>query len=58
MADASVRAVNQRNERYSLATGAPLTSAVDYSKYVQLRVSDPSNFVKYVVVTGPGLPRL
>lgn len=56
VADFSVRAVNQRNERYSLATGAPLTSAVDYSKYVQLRVSDPSNFVKYVVVTGPGLP--
>ncbi|MBK6294329.1 MAG: hypothetical protein IPF55_08425 [Rhodoferax sp.] len=54
--DASVRSVNQRNERYSLATGAPLTSAVDYSKYVQFRVSDPSNFVKYVVVTGPGLP--
>ncbi len=53
---ASVRAVNQRSERYSLAAGVPLASAVDYSKFVQLVISDPGNIAKYVVVTGPGLP--
>jgi len=53
---AALRAVNQRNERYSLATGAPLASAVDYDKAVQLRISDPGKVAKYVVVTGPGLP--
>lgn len=51
-----MRAINQRNTRFSLATGAPLTSAVDYNKSVQLRISDPGNVAKYVVVTGPGLP--
>lgn len=53
---AGLRAVNQRNERYSLATGAPLASAVDYNKVVQLRISDPGNVASYAVVTGPGLP--
>ncbi|TXT40803.1 MAG: hypothetical protein FD135_865 [Comamonadaceae bacterium] len=53
---AGLRSVNQRSERYSLATGAPLTSAVDYNKVVQLRISDPGKVAKYAVVTGPGLP--
>lgn len=56
LVDASVRSFNQRSERYSLATGAALSGGVDYSKYVQIRVADPSNFAKYVVVKGPGLP--
>lgn len=53
---AGLRAVNQRNERYSLAGGAPLASAVDYDKVVQLRISDPGKVATYAVVTGPGLP--
>ena len=52
----SMRPINQRQQRFSLATGAPLASVVDYSKFVQLRIADPSNFAKYAVVTGPGLP--
>ena len=54
--NAVVRPVNQRYERYSLATGAPLASAVDYNKLVQIRITDPSNFAKYVIVKGLGLP--
>lgn len=51
-----VRAINQRSERYSLATGAPLPSAVDYSKFVQFRIADPRSVANYVIVTGAGLP--
>ena len=54
--NAVVRPLNQRYERYSLATGAPLASAVDYNKLIQIRITDPSNFAKYVIVKGPGLP--
>ncbi len=54
--DVRVRPWNTRNERHNLATGAALASAVDYSKYVQFRFTDPSNFAKYLVVTGLGLP--
>ena len=54
--NAVVRPWNQRYQRYSLATGAALSSAVDYNKYIQFRIVDPSNFAKYVVVKGPGLP--
>ncbi len=56
LVDASVRSFNQRSERYSLATGAALSGGVDYSKFVQIRIADPSNFAKYVVVKGLGLP--
>ena len=52
----SVRPYNQRYQRYSLATGEALSSAVDYSKYILFRIGDPSNFAKYVVVKGQGLP--
>ncbi len=54
--DTRVRPWNVRNERYNIAGGAPLAAAVDYSRYVQFRMVDPSNFAKYMVVTGPGLP--
>jgi hypothetical protein len=54
--DTEVRAYNARNQRNFLSTGAPMPSAVDYSKYINFRVVDPSNFAKYVVITGPGLP--
>jgi hypothetical protein len=54
--DVRVRPWNTRNERYNLATGAPLALPVDYSKWLQFRFVDPSNFAKYMVVTGPGLP--
>ncbi len=53
---AVVRPWNQRDQRYSLANGAPLSSAVDYSKYIQFRIADPGNFAKYAIVKGPGLP--
>jgi hypothetical protein len=56
LVDTSLRAFNQRSERYSLATGAALSSGVDYSKFVQIRIADPGNFATYVVVKGPGLP--
>ena len=55
--DAQVRAINQRSERYKLIDGTPNTgSAVDYSKFVQFRITDPGNVATYVVVQGPGLP--
>ncbi len=53
---AVIRPWNARAERFSLATGAPQTVPVVYSKYIQFRISDPSNFATYVVVKGPGLP--
>ena len=53
---AIVRPFNERYERYNLATGMPLASAVDYNKWVQFRITDNSNFAKYVIVKGPGLP--
>ncbi len=56
LVSASLRAVNLRNQRFSLATGAPLASAVDYNKNIQFRISDPGKFAKYVVVKGAGLP--
>jgi hypothetical protein len=56
MLAASVLAHNLRSERYNLATGVALPSAVDYSKYIALEVADPGNFAKYVVIKGAGLP--
>ena len=53
---ASLRPWNERYERYNLATGMPLVSAVDYNKWVFFRITDNSNFAKYVIVKGPGLP--
>ena len=55
--DTNLRPWNIRNERYNIASGAPLASAVDYSRYVQIRMIDPSGFSTYMVVTGPGLPQ-
>ena len=52
--NAVVRAWNQRYEHHSLATGAD--GAENYSKFIQFKISDPSNFAKYVIVKGPGLP--
>ena len=51
-----VRAVNQRSERFSLANGAPFANPVEYSKFVQFRITDPRAVANYVIVTGPGLP--
>ena len=54
--DASIRAANERDENHSLTTGAlQLSNPVTYSKFIHFRVADPSNFAKYVVITGPGL---
>jgi len=51
-----LRPGNERAMHFRLDTGAPWDRFVDYSKFVQFRVQDPSKVVKYAVVTGPGLP--
>jgi len=51
---AEPRARNVRNERLSLATGAPLSPEVQYRRDLQFFVSDPMGNATYVIVTGPG----
>lgn len=43
-----------RDERYSIATGAPVTGSVRYRREVQFVVTDPLANAKYVIMTGPG----
>jgi len=50
----TVRGRNQRDERYSIATGAPLSPAVNYRREVQFAINDPMANSTYVIVTGPG----
>jgi hypothetical protein len=45
---------NQRDERYSIGTGAALNPAVQYRRDIRVRVTDPMANAKYVVVSGPG----
>lgn len=49
-----VRPRNQRDERYSIATGAPLATPVNYRRDVQFIVADPMGNADYVIVSGPG----
>lgn len=49
-----VRAVNQRDERHSITTGAALSPAVNYRRSVQFPITDPLGRATYVVVSGPG----
>lgn len=53
--DANLSAFNERLERTVLATGAPMSPAVVYSKYISLNVADPANVATYATITGPGL---
>ena len=50
----NVRSRNMRDERYSLATGAALSPAVNYRRAVQWSIVDPMGNADYVIVTGPG----
>lgn len=47
---------NQRNERYTMAAGAPFPTLVDYNKHLLFSMRDYNGFAQYMVVTGPGLP--
>lgn len=49
-----VRALNLRDERRSITTGAALSPAVNYRRALQFPVTDPLGRATYVVVTGPG----
>jgi hypothetical protein len=49
-----VRARNQRDEGYSIATGAPLSPLVTYRNDIQFVVTDPLGNATYVIVSGPG----
>lgn len=53
--EATLTAFNERLERTVLATGAPMSPAVVYSKYISLNVVDPANVATYATITGPGL---
>lgn len=53
--ETNLTAVNERLERTVLATGAPMSSAVVYSKFIQFVVSDPAKVATYATITGPGL---
>ena len=50
----AVRARNQRDERYSISTGAPLGTPVNYRREVQFQITDPLGNATYVIVTGTG----
>lgn len=50
----SVLARMTREERYAIATGAPLNPSVRYRRDVRISVNDPMAHAKYVVVSGPG----
>lgn len=51
---ASVRARSQRDERYSISTGAALSPAVNYRRDLNFFISDPMGNASYVILTGPG----
>ncbi len=54
LVQAAVRARIYRDQRYSLATGAVLSPAINYRREIQWRVSDSSGIAKYVIVSGQG----
>ncbi len=49
-----VRARNERDEAYSISTGAPISPLVTYRKDIQFYVTDPLGNATYVIVSGPG----
>jgi hypothetical protein len=52
--EASVRGRTRRDERYSITTGAPLATPVNYRRDVQFYITDPMGNATYVIVRGPG----
>ena len=50
----SVRAVNYRDERYAIATGAAVLPAVNYRREIQFNIADPMGNANYATVTGAG----
>lgn len=50
----AVRARTYRFERYSIATGEPLSPAVRYARRIDFSITDPLGNATYVIVTGPG----
>lgn len=50
----SARGRNIRDERYSLATGAAQSPAVNYRREVRWYIVDPEGRATYVIVNGPG----
>ncbi len=50
----SARGRNIRDERYSLATGAAQSPAVNYRREVRWFIVDPEGRSTYVIVNGPG----
>lgn len=50
----SLQARMLRDERYSIATGAPLSPSVRYRRDMRVFVTDPLGKATYVVVSGPG----
>ena len=50
----SVRARNYRYERYALASGAPLSTPLQYARRIDFSVTDPMGNATYVIVSGPG----
>jgi len=53
--ETNLTAFNERLERTVLATGAPVSPSVVYSKYMQFVVSDPAKVATYATITGPNL---
>lgn len=50
----AARANNQREERYALSGGAPLSPQVRYRREVEWQIVDPMGNATYAIVTGPG----
>lgn len=50
----SLLARASREERYTLAAGAPLSPSVRYRRDIRVNVTDPLGNATYVVVSGPG----
>lgn len=50
----AVRANNLREERYTIASGAPVAPQVRLRREVQFQIADPMGNATYVVMTGPG----
>jgi hypothetical protein len=50
----SLQARASREERYAIATGAPVSPSVRYRRDIRFSVTDPLGNATYVVVNGPG----
>ena len=50
----SLQARMNRDEQYSIATGAAITPSVRYRREIRFQVTDPLGKATYVVISGPG----